>query len=123
MQRHRTELMHTNVGGCLSYTWGAQLCARGSTLLTVSSSVKKTKQVCVVGEWEVPLLRGQLLKVLHLQGCSVALEDADGVWAPFCRHAGSGAGLHCAASHCESLVFGLTNAGHQQAFQVGSGSW
>lgn len=74
---------------------------------------KKTKKVCVVGDWEVLLLCGQLLKVLHLQGCSVALEDADGVWALFRLHAGSGAGLHCGASHHESLVFGLANTGHE----------
>lgn len=45
---------------------GAQLCARGSTALTIYSSYK-TKKVCAGEDWEVPLLCGQRLEVLHLQ--------------------------------------------------------
>lgn len=119
VQSHRTELMR--IVGCLFCTWGGQLCARGSTPLTISSSVKNKR--CLSWGTGRCLSCGQLLKVLYLQRCPLALEDADGVWAPFCLHAGSRADLHCAASHHESLVFGLSNAGHQRAFQVGSGSW
>lgn len=87
VQRHHTELMR--IRGCLLHTWGVQLCGGGSTPPTFR---KKPKTVCVVGDWEVPLLCGQLLEVLPLQGCAVALEDAEGAWAPSCLPAGSRAG-------------------------------